>query len=115
MFFNKKKEKEKVDPLLLSMNIQAQIGDPSTYKADIDKVSVASKSIDAMDYSNPDTKDLEKLVNKLQVENFDLRNEVGYYERYIKYLKDNYIFILKSLDCAKGLYDMIGEQNEKLD
>lgn len=113
MFFNKKKEK--VDPLSLSMNIQAQIGDPSTYKADIDKVSVASKSIDVMDYSNPDIKDLEKLVNKLQVENFDLRNEVGYYERYIKYLKDNYIFILKSLDCAKGLYDMIGEQNEKLD
>ena len=115
MFFNRKKEKEKVDPLPLSMNLQTQIGDPSNYKVDINKLSIDSKSIDVIDYSNPDTKDLEKLVNKLQVENLDLRNEVGYYERYIKYLKDNYIFILKLLDCAKGLYDMIGEQNEKLD
>ena len=113
MFFNRKKEK--VDSLPLSMDLQVEIGDPSMIKVDNDKLIKANNPIDIINYSNPDTKDLEKLIHKLQVENLDLQNEVGYYERYIKFLKDNYIFILKSLDCVKDLYNKIGEQNEKLD
>lgn len=65
---------------------------------------------------HPEISDLQKTLDKVELENTNLKIEISYYERYIKYLKDNYIFILKSLDCVKDIYDKIGEpQNEKLD
>ena len=64
---------------------------------------------------HPEISDLQKTLDKVELENTNLKIEISYYERYIKYLKDNYIFILKSLDCAKDIYDKIGEpQNEEL-
>ena len=59
------------------------------------------------------TKNLIHKNEKLELENLDLKNEISYYERYIKFLEDNYIFVLKS-SSAKEIFDKIGEQNEKL-
>ena len=67
-----------------------------------------------IDFESVNTKDLIHNIEKLELENLDLKNEISYYERYIKFLEDNYIFVLKS-SSAKEIFDKIGEQNEKLD
>ena len=68
-----------------------------------------------IDFESVNTKDLIHKIEKLELENLDLKNEISYYERYIKFLEDNYIFILKSSSNMKEIFDKIGEQNEKLD
>ena len=68
-----------------------------------------------IDFESANTKDLIHKIEKLELENLDLKNEISYYERYIKFLEDNYIFILKSSSNMKEIFDKIGEQNEKLD
>ena len=80
---------------------------------DTTEISVdTAKLLDINDYSkcDPDIAKLLRRIDALQIENFNLKNEVSYYERYLKFLEDNYIFILKSLKCAKDLFNMIEEK-----
>ena len=70
---------------------------------------------DIIDYSNidPDKVELVKQIDKLKVENIDLKHAVEYYEMYVDWLESNYIFILKSPGQLKDAFNrMVGEKNE---
>lgn len=82
------------------------------------KMNSESKD-DIIDYGNidPDNVELVKQIDKLKVENIDLKHAVEYYEMYVDWLESNYIFILKSpgqlKDELKDAFNrMVGEKNE---
>lgn len=52
-----------------------------------------------------------ELVDKLQTENDDLQHAVEYYEKYLKWLEENYIFILRSPKSLKEDFDKILKQD----
>ena len=105
MFFRKNKKNVNTEKTAVSIINDNKITTHSTLQ-----------EITAYAEKHPEISDLQKTLDKVELENTNLKIEISYYERYIKYLKDNYIFILKSLDCAKDIYDKIGEaQNEELD
>ena len=54
------------------------------------------------------------LIDKLQTENTDLKHAVEYYEKYVKWLEENYIFILRSPKSLKEDFDKLmgGKDNE---
>ena len=61
-----------------------------------------------------DQYEMVDLVDKLQTENTDLKHAVEYYEKYVKWLEENYIFILRSPKSLKEDFDKIigGKDNE---
>ena len=61
-----------------------------------------------------DQYEMVDLIDKLQIENTDLKHTVEYYEKYVKWLEDNYIFILRSPKSLKEDFDKIigGKDNE---
>ena len=82
-------------------------------------VDIGSTYDDIVDYGNmePDKIELVKQIDKLKVENIDLKHAVEYYEMYVDWLESNYIFILKNprqhKDELKDAFNrMVGEKNE---
>ena len=61
-----------------------------------------------------DQYEMVDLIVKLQTENIDLKHAVEYYEKYVKWLEDNYIFILRSPKSLKEDFDkLIGDKNNE--
>ena len=72
---------------------------------------------DLIDFSEVDTSTLDPKVllvkiEKKDIENNELRMEVSYYKRYLKFLDDNFIFISKSTKNIQDIFDKIGEADE---
>lgn len=63
-----------------------------------------------------DALDHRELLIKLEqkdLENFELKNELSYYERYVQFIEDNYILILKSNKNIKEIFNnLTGENHE---
>lgn len=64
------------------------------------------------DYSSLDNKELLRKIEQKDLEILDLKMEVSYYERYLKFLDDNFIFISKSTKNIQDIFDKIGEADE---
>ena len=82
-------------------------------------VDIGSTYDDIVDYGNmePDKIELVKQIDKLKVENIDLKHAVEYYEMYVDWLESKYIFILKNprqhKDELKDAFNrMVGKKNE---
>lgn len=64
---------------------------------------------------NEQHSDIEAKLHRLELENLELKLEVEYYQKYIEFLKENYIFQHKNIDWLKVEYEKTGDINDKHD
>lgn len=109
----KRFKKNKITTTVINMKNNDRI----MVNSDFDKI--ASNALKDWNFEDTTSKfqslDIKKLLQKideLNLINLDLRNEVSYYEKYLEFLEQNFIFISKNTKNIQEIFDKIGEANE---